>query len=902
MRLPDQFRWPLGAVSHDDTYPPPSAPLAYLSCHDYQRLQGAVCYTSTDDTPILSEMFRKALGYDMADVTSLERLCDFVDFMVHPDDRAWFSSGISSVPAACPPVGNHRLKQVRLRSKAGDYFVAALDARVHLDTSTDIYDGDGGGDRHFRFMSTVDIAKSSSTITPSYLSQLNVVGSSADDPDEAKKKYKRRSSEDMRLLLDTANALIGIDEEGRVDEWNLKAAEIARYTDDEGMGRDLVDLRLLIDADRKEAETKMARMALETRTIIDAADASIFATDKEGRVNEFNQYAAKLVGYSRDEAMGRLVSDFVSPEWRARLKGVLDDALQGRATINFEHPLDTKCGKHLDMLLSAKPRRDVNGEITGAVCVGQDVTARKKAEEGTVRMASETRRLIDTANAPIFGIDRSGRVNEWNLKAAEIVGYSSDEAMGCDLVEAFISSKYRSAVKGVLDDALQGCDTSSFEFPLFTKQGERVEVLLNATPRRDANGEITGMVGVGQDITDRKKAEAETARMTSETRFILDAANAPIFGIDVEGRINEWNKRSEELLEYTTDEVMECYALDFISPEWRESVKRVLDDALQGISTVNFEHSLATKSGGNIDLLLNTTPRRDANGEITGMVGVGQDVSDRNKAEMEKARMASDTRIILDAASVPIWAIDKEGRVNAWNKRSEELVGYTSDEAMGLLASDFAIPEWRARIQSVLEDALKGISTVNYEHPMYNQAGERLDMLLSTTPLLDASNGEITGVVGVCHDVTNRKKAEAVTAQMASEMRRLIDTANAPIFGIDKEGRVNAWNKKSAELAGYTSDEVMGRDLVQEFISPEYRVAVKEVLDNALKGLVTSSFEFPLLSKAGIPIQLLLNANPRRNDIGNIVGVVGVGQDLTEERKAMKTEVDLIKVIYRNHN
>jgi PAS domain S-box-containing protein len=301
-------------------------------------------------------------------------------------------------------------------------------------------------------------------------------------------------------------------------------------------------------------------------------------------------------------------------------------------------------------------------------------------------------------------------------------------------------------------------------------------------------------------------------------------------------------------------------------------------------------------------MLLNTTPRRDANGEITGMVGVGQDVTDRNKAEVEKARMASDTRIILDAASVPIWAIDKEGRINAWNKRSEELVGYTSDEAMGLLASDFALPEWRARIQSVLEDALKGISTVNYEHPMYNQAGERLDMLLSTTPLLDASNGEITGVVSVCHDVTNRKKAEAVTAQMASEMRRLIDTANAPIFGIDKEGRVNAWNKKSAELAGYTSDEVMGRDLVQEFISPEYRVAVKEVLDNALKGLVTSSFEFPLFSKAGIPIQLLLNANPRRNDIGNIVGVVGVGQDLTEERKAMKTEVDLIKVIYRNHN
>jgi PAS domain S-box-containing protein len=106
---------------------------------------------------------------------------------------------------------------------------------------------------------------------------------------------------------------------------------------------------------------------------------------------------------------------------------------------------------------------------------------------------------------------------------------------------------------------------------------------------------------------------------------------------------------------------------------------------------------------------------------------------------------------------------------------------------------------------------------------------------------------------------------------------------------------VNEWNRKAAEIVGYTSDEVMGRDLVEDFITPEYKVSVKEVLDNALKGVVTSSYEFPIFSKTGLRLELLLNANPRRNATGEIVGVVGVGQDMTQKIKAMETEVDLSK-------
>merc|ERR1719199_2241472 len=117
--------------------------------------------------------------------------------------------------------------------------------------------------------------------------------------------------------------------------------------------------------------------------------------------------------------------------------------------------------------------------------------------------------------------------------------------MGRHLVDEFITSEYKAAVKKVLDDALKGKEAANFEFPLFTKHQERVEVLLNATTRRDAAGDIVGVVGVGQDITEKKKGEAELSRVAQDLGALIDTANAPIFGIDKKGLVNEWNNEAE---------------------------------------------------------------------------------------------------------------------------------------------------------------------------------------------------------------------------------------------------------------------------------------------------------------------------------------------------------------------
>lgn len=119
-------------------------------------------------------------------------------------------------------------------------------------------------------------------------------------------------------------------------------------------------------------------------------------------------------------------------------------------------------------------------------------------------------------------------VNVWNQCAMRLVGYSINEVMGKNLVQEFITKEYRAAVSAVLDKALRGKETANFEFPLITKNGVRIEVLLNATTRRDEQGNVIGVVGIGQDITARLAQEREYSKL-------IDTANAPIFGVDTQG-------------------------------------------------------------------------------------------------------------------------------------------------------------------------------------------------------------------------------------------------------------------------------------------------------------------------------------------------------------------------------
>ena len=395
------------------------------------------------------------------------------------------------------------------------------------------------------------------------------------------------------------------------------------------------------------------------------------------------------------------------------------------------------------------------------------------------RVAQDLTLLIDTANAPIFGIDAEGNVNEWNQKSAEITGFHSDEVLGRNLVEEFISLDYRKSVNNVLQKALKGDETSNYEFPLYTKDNNLVMVLLNATTRRNAKGDVVGVVGVGQDITELDSSRSEMERIAKDLTQFIDTANAPIFGIDAQGNVNEWNQKSAQITGFHADEVLgRNLVKEFISLDYRKSVNNVLQKALKGDETSNYEFPLYTKDNNLVMVLLNATTRRNAKGDVVGVVGVGQDITELDSYRSEMERVAQDLTLLIDTANAPIFGIDADGNVNEWNQKSAEITGFQSDEVMGRnLVEEFISLDYRKSVNNVLQKALKGDETSNYEFPLYTKDNNLVMVLLNATTRR-STNGNVVGVIGVGQDITDRKFAEAQVIQ-ASKLATLGEMATS---------------------------------------------------------------------------------------------------------------------------
>jgi len=119
-----------------------------------------------------------------------------------------------------------------------------------------------------------------------------------------------------------------------------------------------------------------------------------------------------------------------------------------------------------------------------------------------------------------------GLVNDWNNKAVDITRFTRKEVVGRDLVQESITEEHREEVRAVLDDALRGKETGNLKFALYTKD-KPVSTCSTLPPQRDLSGGVSGVVGVGQDITERNIAEMAKTRVA---KSFIDTAKAPIFG------------------------------------------------------------------------------------------------------------------------------------------------------------------------------------------------------------------------------------------------------------------------------------------------------------------------------------------------------------------------------------
>ena len=125
-----------------------------------------------------------------------------------------------------------------------------------------------------------------------------------------------------------------------------------------------------------------------------------------------------------------------------------------------------------------------------------------------VSLGHDILHLMETANAPIFGLDEDGCINEWNNKAEMVTGYLKREVIGWNFVNQLVKDEQRESVRCMLKRALTGEEESvNFELAVCSRDRDFVEILLNMTARQ-RKGHIVGVIGIGQDVTALKAEQA----------------------------------------------------------------------------------------------------------------------------------------------------------------------------------------------------------------------------------------------------------------------------------------------------------------------------------------------------------------------------------------------------------
>ena len=156
------------------------------------------------------------------------------------------------------------------------------------------------------------------------------------------------------------------------------------------------------------------------------------AADYEGDITMVNEALTNMVGYSRDELVGKSTATFLpkGEDYRVAIGKFLTQLFEEGVVFAYEFTYLKKDGNLMDVELSAALLKDKEGNITGSVSSIRDITERKKSEEALKKSEEKYYNLIEHANDAIVSTDQEGNIIEFNKKAKEMFGYQREEIMG----------------------------------------------------------------------------------------------------------------------------------------------------------------------------------------------------------------------------------------------------------------------------------------------------------------------------------------------------------------------------------------------------------------------------------------------------------------------------------------
>ncbi|HWQ18780.1 MAG TPA: PAS domain S-box protein [Methanotrichaceae archaeon] len=527
--------------------------------------------------------------------------------------------------------------------------------------------------------------------------------------------------------------------------------------------------------ERKRAEELRSLLA----SIVDSTDDAIIGKTLEGTIISWNAGAEKIYGYSASEAVGKHISILVPQDHQDDMPQLLEKVRMGEKVDHYETRRMRKDGQQINVSLTVSPIRNELGKIIGASTIASDITDRKRVEEALKASESKYRSLFmnmaDEVHFWKLVRDDEGRIKTWRLVDAnpptletwgktldEIKGKTTDEIFGPGSTEHYMPVVQKIMAEGVpysYEDYFQNLDRY-FRF--------------TSVPLGDY------FITTGADITSTKKAQdelKEAQRVAHIGSWYWDAKTDATTGSDELLAIYGLDPATQQMPDFKEQRGL-CYPAE----EW-ERLNAAVQRTVQ--TGTGYELDVEALSGGApIWVTTRGEAVRNDHGQILGLRGTVQDITERKQAEEALRRSENRFRVLIENLSSGVALVDENGRFKIYNPAFLKMFGLTKDPYNIKNVNDQNWSDWQVFEEDgtllhvdnhpVRKAALTG-------KPVRNQlVGVRLPsggdltwMTISAEPILKP-DGRVDLMICTYHDITERKQMEMVLQEARDELEQKV--------------------------------------------------------------------------------------------------------------------------------
>jgi PAS domain S-box-containing protein len=622
------------------------------------------------------------------------------------------------------------------------------------------------------------------------------------------------------------------------------------------------------------------------QSVMEAATDAIMLADQRGYIVSWNQAARQLFGYTDDEVIGKPFSLLFPGRYQRggqdsldQVAGIIERRFVGR-TVELhglrkdgtEFPAEFCLG-----LWKASEGTFYSGFI-------RDITERREAQARLQESEERLRLALMAASMGTWDWEVASDRVTWSEHVYRLFGVPQDAFEGTSA--AFLDRVHpedRSWVAAAIADAVEKGTEFEREYRIVWPNGEVRWLGCKGRTLRDGDGRAIRLLGTVQDITERKRAEAQLSQRQIEQQALLDLMPAMVWYKDCGNRIIRTNRLAAQSINRTIAEVEGQSTYDLYPEEAEKYYQDDLAVITAGRPMLGIVELYQTASGEKRWVQTDKVPYRDAQGAVVGVLVFAQDITERREAEEALHASEARFRAFMDNSPALAFIKDEEGHYLYANRTMERRFNRTRAEWEGKTDEELWPPDTAATCRQSDRQVLETNRPVEGVEMAPDAQGNLRFAWLVKFPIKCAGQRCIGGIA---QDITDLKRAEEALQHSEQRLQSILDFCPAVIQVKDLHGRYLLVNSRWETLFHRTRHDICG-------------VSVHDVFPKEIANVLRANDLRVIESRRPLEIEevVLLDDGehtfhslkfPLVDASGKVYAVCGIGIDITESKRAHK--------------